>query len=77
MPYYFLPHNSICCHFIVDYIVGDLFKCKNKPNEMASISVSSYFKVTFESASFHSLLGSRLTVLHNGGLQSKDAIQFY
>lgn len=72
MPYYFLPHNSKCCHFIVDYSAGDLFKCKNKPNEMASISVSSYFKVIFESASFHSHLGSRLIVLHNGGLQSKD-----
>lgn len=77
MPYYFLPHNSLCCHFIVDYIAGDLFKCKNKPNEMASISVSSYFKVIFESASFHSHLDSKLIVLYNGVLQSKDETWFH
>lgn len=44
----------VCCHFIVDYIAGDLFKCKNKPSEMALISVSRYFKVIFESVNFQS-----------------------
>lgn len=40
----------VICHFIVDNISGNLFKCKNKPSEMALISVSSHFKVIFESA---------------------------
>lgn len=39
---------------------------------MALISVPSYLKVIFELASFHSHLGGKLSVLHNGVLQSKD-----
>lgn len=38
---------------------------------MALISVSSYFKVIFESANFHSHLGGKLIVLHNGVSQSR------
>lgn len=62
----------VICHFIVDNISGNLFKCKNKPSEMALISVSSHFKVIFESVSFHCHLCDKLIVLHSGVLQSKN-----
>lgn len=71
MPYYFLPHNSWMLPFYNWLYSGDLFRCKNKPNVMALISVSSYFKVIFESANFHSHLGGKLIVLHNGVSQSR------
>lgn len=37
---------------------------------MAFISVSSSFKVLFESGSFHSHLGGKLIILHNGVLHN-------